>query len=61
MPETVYLLYSSAAAAGYGLAPEAIAKAIAERNAIIPGGTLRAEGQNFPVQLSGEFKANRSC
>ena len=55
VPETVYLLYSSAAAAGYGLAPEAIAKAIAERNAIIPGGTLRAEGQNFTVQLSGEF------
>ena len=59
VPETVYLLYSSAAAAGYGLAPEAIAKAIAERNAIIPGGTLRAEGQNFPVQLSGEFKSEQ--
>ena len=55
VPETVYLLYSSASRAGYGLAPEAIAKAIADRNAIIPGGTLRTEGQNFPVQLSGEF------
>src|ERR1051326_2363537 len=30
--------------------------AIASRNAIIPGGTFRAEGQNFPVQLSGEFQ-----
>ncbi len=57
VPETVYLLYSSASAAGYGLAPEAIANAIAERNAIIPGGTLRTEGQNFPVQLTGEFKS----
>ncbi len=56
VPETVYLLYSSAAAAGYGLAPEAIAQAIAARNAIIPGGTLHTQGQNFPVQLSGEFK-----
>ena len=55
VPETVYLLYSSARAAGYGLAPEAIAKAIADRNAIIPSGTLRTQGQNFPVQLSGEF------
>ncbi len=55
VPETVYLLYSSASTAGYGLAPDAIGKAIAERNAIIPGGTLRTEGQNFPVQLSGEF------
>ena len=55
VPEAVYLLYSSARAAGYGLAPESIAKAIADRNAIIPSGTLRTQGQNFPVQLSGEF------
>jgi multidrug efflux pump subunit AcrB len=55
VPETVYLLYSSASSAGYGLAPDAIAQAISQRNAIIPGGTLRSEGQNFPVQLSGEF------
>lgn len=54
--ETIYLLYSSAAAAGYGLAPEAVVRAIAGRNAIMPGGTLRTEGQNFPVQLSGEFR-----
>ncbi len=57
VPETVYLFYSSANAAGYGIAPEAIANAIAERNAIIPSGTLRTEGQNFPVQLSGEFRS----
>ena len=55
VPETVYLLYSSARVAGYNLSPEAIAKAIADRNAIIPSGTLRTQGQNFPVQLSGEF------
>ena len=30
--------------------------AIAARNAVIPGGTMRTEGRNFPVQLSGEYK-----
>jgi multidrug efflux pump subunit AcrB len=29
---------------------------IGARNAVIPGGTLRTEGRNFPVQLSGEYK-----
>jgi multidrug efflux pump subunit AcrB len=56
--ETIYLLYSAAQADGYGLEPEAIAKAIAQRNAIIPGGTLHTQGQNFPVQLSGEFHSD---
>ena len=55
VPETVYLLYSSPTVAGYGVSPDAVLKAIADRNAIIPGGTLRVEGQNFPVQHSGEF------
>lgn len=55
VPETVYLLYSSATVAGFGLDPNGVAKAIAERNAIIPSGTLRTGAQNFPVQLTGEF------
>ena len=29
---------------------------ISARNAVIPGGTMRTEGRNFPVQLSGEYK-----
>ena len=56
VPETVYLLFSDANVTGYGLTPDAIREAIGARNAIIPGGTLRADGQNFPVQLSGEFR-----
>lgn len=54
--ESVYLLYSDANLAGYGLTPETINGSIAARNAVIPGGTLRTEGRNFPVQLSGEYK-----
>ncbi len=54
--ETVYLLFSDANVTGYGLTPESVMGAIAARNAVIPGGTLRTEGRNFPVQLSGEFR-----
>jgi multidrug efflux pump subunit AcrB len=54
--ESVYLLFSDANLAGYGLTPETVMGAINARNAVIPGGTMRTEGRNFPVQLSGEYK-----
>jgi len=54
--ETVYLLFSDASVSGYGFTPERVIGAISARNAVIPGGTIRTEGRNFPVQLTGEFK-----
>jgi multidrug efflux pump subunit AcrB len=57
--EAVYLLFSDANLAGYGLTPEMVKDSIAARNAVIPGGTMRTEGRNFPVQLSGEYKTER--
>ncbi len=56
VPETVYLLFSDANVSGFGISPESVMAAIAARNAVIPGGTLRTEGRNFPVQLTGEFR-----
>ena len=56
VPETVFLLFSDANIAGYGVTPETVMGAIASRNAVIPGGTLRTEGRDFPVQLSGEYR-----
>lgn len=57
--EAVYLLYSDANIAGYGLTPQMVTDSISARNAVIPGGTLRTEGRNFPVQLSGEYKTEK--
>jgi multidrug efflux pump len=54
--EEVDLLFSVAALNGFQFTGDEVMNAISSRNAIIPGGTFRAEGQNFPVQLSGEFK-----
>lgn len=55
VPEEVSLLFSLPNLEGYRVAPDDVLHAIATRNAIIPGGVFRAEGHNFPVQLSGEF------
>jgi multidrug efflux pump subunit AcrB len=57
--ESVYLLFSDANLAGYGLTPDAVINSISARNAVIPGGTMRTEGHNFPVQLSGEYKTEK--
>jgi multidrug efflux pump subunit AcrB len=57
--EAVYLLFSDANLAGYGLTPDIVMGAISARNAVIPGGTMRTEGRNFPVQLSGEYITER--
>jgi len=57
--ESVYLLFSDANLAGYGLTPETVMGSINARNAVIPGGTMRSEGRNFPVQLSGEYKTEQ--
>jgi len=53
--EEVGLLFSVPVLNGFKFSGDEVMNAISSRNAIIPGGTFRAEGQNFPVQLSGEF------
>ncbi len=57
--EAVYLLFSDANLTGYGLSPDAVMGAIGARNEVIPGGTMRTEGRNFSVQLSGEYKTEK--
>ncbi|MEO5368155.1 MAG: efflux RND transporter permease subunit, partial [Magnetococcus sp. WYHC-3] len=54
--EEVALLFSIPVLNGFNFSADEVLNAIASRNAIIPGGTFRAKGQNFPVQLSGEFE-----
>ena len=54
--EEVDLLFSVPVVNGFKFTGDEMMDAISSRNAIIPGGTFRAEGQNFPVQLSGEFQ-----
>lgn len=53
--ENVHLYYSQRAM-GFPLTFDQVSGAIAARNAVIPSGTLHTQTQDFPVQLSGEFK-----
>ncbi len=55
--EAVYLIYSIPNVAGRNLSSLRAVELLAARNALIPGGTFRAGGQNYPVQLTGEFKS----
>ncbi len=56
IPEALYLLYSMRGVEGRSLSSQRVMEFLATRNALIPGGVLATEGQNFPVQLSGEFR-----
>jgi len=56
VPEMVYLDYSSSNLNALRVSSRQVASSIAARNALIPGGTFRSEGRNYPVQVSGEFK-----
>lgn len=58
VPEALYLMYSLRGVGGRNLDSDRVMSFIAARNALIPGGSLATEGQNFPVQLSGEFKSD---
>lgn len=58
VPEALYLMYSMRGVEGQGLNSQRVMELIAARNALIPGGILATEGQNFPVQLTGEFHSD---
>ncbi|MBX3744664.1 MAG: efflux RND transporter permease subunit [Verrucomicrobiae bacterium] len=58
VPEALYLMYSLRGVEGRGLDSQRVMDFIAARNALIPGGILATEGQNFPVQLTGEFRTD---
>ncbi|HLP09321.1 MAG TPA: efflux RND transporter permease subunit [Opitutaceae bacterium] len=59
VPETVYLDYSTARLAELHVSAQDLAGAVARRNAVVPGGTYRTEGNAFPVQVTGEFANER--
>lgn len=59
VPETIYLDFLMSKLAGYGVTSNQVLSAIATRNAVIPGGVMRTEGQAFPVQMSGEFASEQ--
>ncbi len=56
VPEVVNLRFTPQSATGYRVDVSSATGAVAARNTVIAGGALSADGRDFPVQFSGEFK-----
>jgi multidrug efflux pump subunit AcrB len=56
LPQTVYLEYSEARLAAYGLQPAALANVLSARNIIAPGGAFETGQQQIILNPSGQFE-----
>lgn len=54
--EVVNLRFTPQSAAGYRVDVASATGALAARNLVVAGGSLSADGRDFPVQFSGEFR-----
>src|SRR5438477_36421 len=57
LPQTVYLEYSQARLAAYGLQPAALGNVLTARNIIAPGGAFETGQQQIIVNPSGQFES----
>jgi multidrug efflux pump subunit AcrB len=57
LDQQVYLEYSQARLAAYGVTPSMLPKLIAARNTSISGGTTEIEGRNLRISPTGEFRS----
>lgn len=53
--ERVFVEFSNARLAGYGVGPNDLAQALAAQNAVQPGGAVVAEPERIIIEASGEF------
>ncbi len=56
LPQTVYLEYSEARLAAYGLQPAALGNVLSARNIIAPGGAFETGQQQIILNPSGQFE-----
>jgi multidrug efflux pump subunit AcrB len=56
LPQTVYLEYSEARLAAYGLQPAALGNVLSARNIIAPGGAFETGQQDIILNPSGQFQ-----
>src|SRR5262249_61187245 len=58
LPEQIFLQYSQARLAAYGLQPSNLRNVLAARNTTQPGGVLQVEGTDVTVDPSAEFRGH---
>ena len=58
-PERIYMQFSPAKLAGYGLTPTSLAAALHAQNIVVPSGAINTEAENIILRVSGAFKSEK--
>ena len=58
-PERIYLQFSPAKLAGYGLTPASLAAALQAQNIVVPSGTITTDAENIILRVSGAFMSEK--
>ena len=58
-PERIYIEFSPAKLAGYGLNPAALAAVLQAQNAVAPSGVITTEEESLKLRVSGSFKSEK--
>ena len=57
--ERIYIEFSPAKLAGYGLNPAALAAALAAQNAVVPSGVITTDEESIKLRVSGAFGSEK--
>ncbi len=58
-PERIYVEFSPAKLAGYGLSPEALTAALQAQNAVAPSGVITTDRESIKLRVSGAFASEK--
>ena len=58
-PERIYIQFSPAKLAGYGLTPVQLAAALHAQNIVVPSGTITTDAENIVLRVSGAFSSEK--
>ena len=58
-PERIYIQFSPAKLAGYGLTPAALAAALQAQNVVVPSGVITTDAEAIKLRVSGALKSEK--
>jgi multidrug efflux pump len=58
-PERIYIEFSPAKLAGYGLTPTSLAAALQAQNIVVPSGTITTDAEAIKLRVSGALKSEK--
>jgi multidrug efflux pump subunit AcrB len=58
-PERIYIQFSPAKLAGYGLTPASLMAALQAQNIVVPSGTITTDAENIILRVSGAFTSEK--